>query len=55
MVVAWGSKTKPIHSYRTFFAHDENPISENGMWFNGREDGIDWADVIVKNGVATER
>ena len=49
---ARGSKTKPIRSYRTHFAHDENPISENGMWLNGRKDGIDWADVIVKNGMA---
>src|SRR5208337_3094560 len=49
---ARGSKTKPIRSYRTHFAHDENPISENGMWLNGRKDGIDWIDVIAKNGVA---
>jgi len=47
-----GSKVKPIRSYNTHFAHDEVPISENGMWFNGRKDGIDWSDVIVKNGVA---
>lgn len=49
---ARGSKNKPIRSYRTQFAHDENPISENGMWLNGRKDGIDWSDVIAKNGVA---
>ena len=31
--------------------HDENPISENGTWLNGRKDGIDSTDVIAKNGV----
>ncbi len=45
------SKTKPIRSYRTDFTHDENPISENGTWLNGRKDGIDSTDVIAKNGV----
>jgi hypothetical protein len=39
-------------SYRTSFGRDEVPISEGGMWLNGRKDGIDWADVISKNGVA---
>jgi len=49
---ARSSKAKPVRSYRTNFPHDETPISENGMWLNGRKDGIDWCDVIVKNGVA---
>jgi len=48
----WKSKTKPVRSYGTHFARDENPISESGMWLNGRRDGLDWTDVIVKNGVA---
>ena len=39
-------------SYRTDFARDENPISENGLWLNGKKDGIDWADVITKDGNA---
>jgi hypothetical protein len=39
-------------SYSTKFEHDEDPISEHGMWINGKKDGIDWADVISKNGVA---
>jgi hypothetical protein len=39
-------------SYRTSFDLDEDPISEGGMWLNGKKDGIDWADVITKNGVA---
>jgi len=45
-------KAKPVRSYRTLFGHDEIPISENEMWLNGRRDGIDWCDVVVKNGVA---
>jgi hypothetical protein len=39
-------------SYRTSFERDENPISEGGMWLNGKKDGIDWADVIARNGGA---
>jgi hypothetical protein len=39
-------------SYSTDFKHDENPISEGGMWLNGKKDGIDWADVISGNGGA---
>jgi hypothetical protein len=39
-------------SYRTDFKHDENPISEGGSWLNGKKDGIDWADVIARNGHA---
>jgi hypothetical protein len=41
----------PVRSYRTSFQTDENPISEGGIWLNGRKDGIDWADVITRNGV----
>jgi hypothetical protein len=39
-------------SYRTSFKLDEVPISEGGMWLNGKKDGIDWADVITRNGGA---
>jgi hypothetical protein len=39
-------------SYSTKFELDEDPISEGGMWINGKKDGIAWADVITKNGVA---
>jgi hypothetical protein len=41
----------PVRSYSTRFQLDEDPISEGGMWLNGRADGIDWIDVISKNGV----
>ena len=47
-----GSKAAAVRSYSTRFRLDEDPISEGGMWINGRQDGIDWADVITKNGVA---
>lgn len=39
-------------SYRTSFELDENPISQGAMWLNGKKDGIDWADVITRNGLA---
>jgi hypothetical protein len=39
-------------SYRTSFELDEVPISEGGLWLNGRKEGIDWADVVTRNGVA---
>jgi hypothetical protein len=41
-----------VRSYSTEFALDETPISEGGMWLNGRSDGVDWADVVTRNGVA---
>src|SRR2546422_6530315 len=41
-----------VRSYSTRFERDEEPISENGLWINGRRDGIDWCDVLTKDGVA---
>jgi hypothetical protein len=41
----------PARSYRTDFPLDESPISEGGMWLNGRTDGIDWTDVMTNNGI----
>jgi hypothetical protein len=46
------TRPDPVRSYRTRFGQDENPISEGGIWLNGARDGIDWADVIVRNAVA---
>ena len=43
---------RPVRSYRTRFRLDETPISEGGIWVNGMKDGIDWTDVITRNGVA---
>lgn len=40
----------PVRSYRTSFQADEVPISEGGIWLNGRTEGIDWADVVTRNG-----
>ena len=51
------TNTRPIggtlvRSYSTRFEKDEEPISEDGMWLNGRKDGIDWCDVFSKDGHA---
>jgi hypothetical protein len=49
---ARGPAVKPVRSYTTRFQLDEDPISEGGKWINGRKDGIDWYNVITKNGLA---
>ena len=36
----------------TRFERDEEPISEGGLWINGRRDGLDWCDVLTRSGVA---
>jgi hypothetical protein len=41
-----------VRSYRTRFEINEEPISEGGLWRNGRTDGIDWADVVTNGGLA---
>ena len=46
------STAGPVRSYRTRFRQDEDPLSEGGIWVNGRKDGLDWVDVIARNGVA---
>jgi hypothetical protein len=50
--VAARPESKPVKSYSTRFQHDEDPISEGGKWVNGTKDGIDWFNVVTKNGVA---
>lgn len=45
-------KKPPVRSYKTDFNGTETPISEGGMWLNGRRDGIDWADVLMRDGHA---
>ena len=45
-------KKTPVRSYKTEFKRNESPLSEGGLWLNGRKDGIDWCDVLVKDGVA---
>ena len=49
---ARGPKVASVRSYSTRFQLNEDPISEGGKWINGGEDGIDWHNVITKNGVA---
>jgi hypothetical protein len=44
--------SQPKRSYTTRFQLEENPISEGGKWESGGKDGIDWYNVITKNGVA---
>ncbi|MFI5227186.1 MAG: hypothetical protein ACHQ3P_10990 [Candidatus Limnocylindrales bacterium] len=41
-----------VRSYSTRFEKTEVPISEGGMWLNGRTDGIDWCDVLSGDGHA---
>jgi hypothetical protein len=41
-----------VRSYSTRFLLDEDPISEGGIWLNGKKDAIDWTDVVTKNGIA---
>jgi hypothetical protein len=45
-------KAASVRSYRTTFQSDESPISEGGIWRNGRKDGVDWADVVTAGGMA---
>jgi hypothetical protein len=46
------TRADSVRSYGTRFQHDEDPVSEGGIWVNGARDGIDWADVVVRNGLA---
>lgn len=41
-----------VRAYSTSFALDEDALSEGGLWLNGRSDGIDWADIKTKDGLA---
>lgn len=38
--------------YTTRFALTENPISGGGKWVNGAREGLDWADVCTRSGLA---
>ena len=39
-------------TYATDFPRAENPISDNGMWLNGRADGLEWCDIRTTPGLA---
>jgi hypothetical protein len=41
-----------VRSYGTHFPFTEDPLSNGGKWSNGASDGMDWYNVITKNGVA---
>src|SRR5579862_1505464 len=41
-----------IRSYQTSFFLDEDPISEGGIWMNGGADGLDWPNVLTREGLA---
>ena len=42
----------PVDFYTTNFAAAENPMSEGGLWVNGRSTGLDWRDVATTPGKA---
>ncbi|UCB46847.1 MAG: hypothetical protein JSV25_05350 [Spirochaetota bacterium] len=46
------ARIESVRSYSTRFRLDEDPISEGGIWINGKKDGIDLTDIVTKNGVA---
>jgi hypothetical protein len=41
-----------VRSYGTSFMTDEDPVSEGGIWVNGRDEGVDWANILTKGGLA---
>lgn len=41
-----------VRSYATSFKLDEDPISEGGIWLNGRDDALDFANVLTRGGLA---
>jgi hypothetical protein len=45
-------KALSVRSYATRFPADENPISEGGIWLNGRTHALDWANIQTKGGLA---
>jgi hypothetical protein len=46
-----GPGGESVRSYSTRFPADEDPVSEGGIWLNGRKDGIDFADVVAEHGI----
>jgi hypothetical protein len=46
-----GAGSRP-RIYTTRFPLTENPISEGGQWVNGRQEGLDWADICTRAGFA---
>lgn len=46
------SNVEIVRSYTTDFELDEDPISEGGIWLNGRDDAVDFANVLTRGGLA---
>jgi hypothetical protein len=40
-----------VRSYSTDFPLDENPVSEDGAWLNGKKDAIDFTDCMTSRGI----
>ena len=38
--------------YTTNFSRAETPLSDGGLWLNGKADGLDWTDVHTSRGFA---
>lgn len=46
------AQSLPNGSYTTTFPVAQTPISEGGVWSNGKTNGVDWSDVAVSPGLA---
>lgn len=46
------SPPQPPHTYTTNFPLNEDPISENKVWINGGDTGLDWTNIQTRNGLA---
>ena len=51
-VVGKPSNVEIVRSYATSFRVDEDPISEGGIWLNGRDDALDFANILTRGGLA---
>src|SRR5215467_16221110 len=51
VVLAWVALVSAA-GYTTSFPLTENPISEGGLWTNGKTAGLDWSDVRTTPGLA---
>jgi hypothetical protein len=52
VAVAIVTCVEAVGSYSTAFPLTENPISEGGVWTNGKAVGVDWSDVRTTPGLA---
>lgn len=52
LIIGKPPHTEIVRSYATTFAVDEDPISEGGIWLNGRDDALDFANILTRDGLA---